>query len=727
MTAPRCVRVLLPLALPHPYTYGVPDDMDIELGNLVSVPLGSKHIIGCVWDRQAEELPATKLKMITSQVSGVTFPDDLRRFIDFVSYWTLSPHGLVLRLLLRTPSLLTPQPVRRAIQLGNATPTDYRLTPARQKILTLLEQAQDNRLERSQLLQQSGVSASVLDGLLTSGAVHALDLPPNLGGAPLTPNHHPPQLNPAQSIAAQTLRQRVQEKRFSTTLLQGVTGSGKTEVYCEAIAQALEQGQQVLVLLPEIALTTQFLERFTARFGARPTEWHSSLSAAKRPQIWQGVASGQVQVVVGARSGLFLPFCNLGLIVVDEEHDSSFKQEEGVRYHARDMAVMRGHLSGFAVVLASATPSLESWSNAQTGRYHLLELPTRFGRHEVPHLRAIDLKKDPPPKGRWLSPALQNAIEHTLARGEQALLFLNRRGYAPLTLCQACGHRFRCPSCAAWLTEHRQKARLQCHHCGHEEAMPQACPACGTSGKLMGIGPGVERIHEEAEQLFPTARTLILSSDMDRGMTQLRAQISAVERGDVDIIIGTQLVAKGHNFKNLTLVGIVDGDIGLGTGDPRAAERCFQMLHQVVGRAGRGDIAGQAFVQTHAPNHPVMAAILAGDARHFYSRESDERNLAVLPPFGRLTSLIISGEDAARTKALARALVKAAPHHPDISVLGPVEAPLALLRGRFRFRLLVKTARHIDMQKFLRQWMECAPKATQSMRIEIDVDPQNFA
>ncbi|GMA77401.1 hypothetical protein GCM10025880_38180 [Methylorubrum aminovorans] len=511
-----------------------------------------------------------------------------------------------------------------------------------------------------------------------------------------------------------------------TILLEGVTGSGKTEVYFEAVAECVRQGRQALVLMPEIALTAQFLDRFAGRFGVRPATWHSGIGGRRRERLRAGVAAGEVSVVVGARSALFLPFKTLGLIVVDEEHETAYKQEDGVHYHARDMAVVRGKIEGCPVVLASATPSIESRVNAQSGRYRHVVLPGRFGGRPLPDIAAIDMRLDKPERGRFLSPPMVNAVKSTLAAGDQALLFLNRRGYAPLTLCRACGHRYQCRNCSTWLVEHRFRRALVCHQCGYAERKPEACTECGAFDHLTPCGPGVERIAEEVTELFPEQRIVVLSSDFPGGAERLRQELETVAAGDCDIVIGTQLVAKGHNFPHLTLVGVLDADIGLTSGDPRAAERTFQLLQQVTGRAGRGERPGRALVQTYQPEHPVIAALLSGDADRFYEEEIWAREAAGLPPFGRLAALIVSGEEREKAEAHGQALARVADPPAGVSVLGPAEAPLALVRGRWRFRLLVKTERGIDVQSYLRDWLARGPKPRGNLKVAIDVDPQSF-
>jgi primosomal protein N' (replication factor Y) len=536
----------------------------------------------------------------------------------------------------------------------------------------------------------------------------------------------PSEFTPDQGGAAAALRATVANGGYSVTLIDGVTGSGKTEVYFEAVADTIRTGRQSLILMPEIALTAQFLDRFAARFGTRPAEWHSQLTPRRRARTWRAVADGEVSVVVGARSALFLPYADLGLIVVDEEHDPAYKQEDGVHYHARDMAVVRGHIAKIPVVLASATPSVETEVNARRGRYARLALPERFGGARLPSVEAIDLRAERPPTGRFISPTLAGAVKTALERKEQALLFLNRRGYAPLTLCRACGFRFACPNCDAWLVDHRFRKQLVCHHCGFAMPHPRECPHCHAVDSYVAVGPGVERLEEEVRALFPDARVLVLSSDLVASVERMREEFAEIAEGRFDIVIGTQLVAKGHHFPMLNLVGVIDADLGLANGDPRAAERTFQLLHQVVGRAGRDAGIGRGYLQTHQPEHPVMRALIAQDREAFYNAEIQARESAHYPPFGRLASLVVSGPDKHDTQSYARLLARVAPPHDEVRVLGPADAPLSLVRGRHRLRLLIKAPRGFDLSAYLREWLAAAPKAKGSIKLDIDVDPQSF-
>ena len=717
------VDVLVPVALDHTYSYRAPRELDLKPGDIVSVPLGARQVVGVVWADNVEIKPGlhNRMKDVELKLEYPPLKPELRKFVDWISEYTLSPRGMVLRMCLRMGEL---GPAREKIGVRLAGPAPKRMTTARGRVLRLL--ADGMLRSKSEAAHEAGVSAGVINGLVDEGALETVILPPEPVARQPDPDHAVPDFTDAQGRAADALRTSIGKGEFSVTLVDGVTGSGKTEVYFEAVAEAIRRKKQVLILMPEIALTAQFLDRFAARFGVRPAEWHSEIAPRKRARTWSAVAEGDVAVVVGARSALFLPYADLGLIVVDEEHDPAYKQEDGVRYNARDMAVVRARETKIPIVLASATPSVESEVNARRGRYTPLHLPERFGGQHLPSVEAIDLRREGPPRGRFVSPRLAEAVKIALERGEQALLFLNRRGFAPLTLCNACGHRMACPNCDAWLVDHRFKRRLVCHHCGYSMPPPEACPKCAATGSFVAVGPGVERLEQEAAELFPGARILVLSSDLVDTMERLRQELDDVAQGRFDIVVGTQLVAKGHHFPKLNLVGIVDADLGLANGDPRAAERTFQLLHQVVGRAGREEGRGYGYLQTHQPEHPVMRALISQDREAFYSAEIAVREATHYPPFGRLASLLVSGADKHATESFARKIAAVSPIHEDVRVLGPAEAPLAVVRGRYRFRLLVKSPRAFDLSAYLREWLAAVPKAKGTLKLEVDVDPQSF-
>jgi primosomal protein N' (replication factor Y) len=713
------VSILVPVAVERPYTYA--SDRPLQPGTIVAIPLGTRLTLGAVWPDPPDELPAKKLREVEAIYNAPPLPEALIRFVDWMADYTLSPRGMVLRMVLRSPDALEPEKPMVGVRLAGPPPD--RMTAARRRVLEVA--ADGLAWSKSGLAGAAGVSPGVVDGLLAQATLELVAMPARPIAADLDPDHARPELSAEQEQAASILRDAACDA-FSVSLLDGVTGSGKTEVYFEAVAETLRGGKQALILLPEIALTGAFLDRFAARFGSRPAEWHSEVSTRQRARVWRAVAAGEARAVVGARSALFLPFPDLGLIVVDEEHDPAYKQEDGVAYHARDMAVVRGSLSGFPVVLSSATPSVESRVNADRRRYRHILLPARYGVALKPEIAAIDLRAHPPERQRWLSPPLVAAVSETIAHGEQALLFLNRRGYAPLTLCRTCGHRFACPNCSAWLVEHRFRRLLVCHHCGHEAQRPDRCPNCDAEESLVACGPGVERLQEEVLERFPDARTLVMSSDMLGGVVRLRAELDAITKGDVDIVIGTQLVAKGHNFPGLALVGVVDADLGLQHGDPRAAERTWQLLTQVTGRAGRSGQMSRGLIQTYSPDHPAIRALVSGDREAFYAAEIDNRRRGGLPPFGRLASIIVSAAERPTALAHAQKMAMAAPLEEGVRLLGPAEAPFAVLRGRHRFRLLAQSQKASKLHDWLRSWLAKAPKPRGSVRVAIDIDPMSF-
>ena len=722
MSIKQTVSVLLPIPTDGPYSYGVPEGMQLSPGDYVQVPLGNREVAAVVWEKSDEQVDPKKLRDVISKFECPPLNEKMRRLVDWVANYTVSPPGMVLKMVLRVPAALEPEPPAQGLSFTQALPD--RMTSARRQVMEFSNHGL--AWTKSGLAHAAGVTPSVVDGLQKLGVLKTVLLPPR----PLLPEpdtkHGSIELTPTQRANADALSELVKTQEPGTVLLEGLTGSGKTEVYFEALATCFEMGKQALVLLPEIALTTSFLDRFEKRFGARPAEWHSELPPKTREKTWRQVATGELKVIAGARSALFLPFTDLGLIIVDEEHDLAYKQEDRVFYNARDMAVVRGQTGGFPVVLCSATPSIESRVNAQLERYSHLRLESRYGEAVLPDIEVVDMRKDAPTRGKFISPVITSEIEKTIGRGEQALLFLNRRGYAPLTLCRVCGHRFECKNCSAWLVEHRFRKILQCHHCGESQTTPEACPECGTLDHLVACGPGVERLGEEIVELFPDARTIVLSSDMVGGTKRMRLELDAIAKGEADIIIGTQLVAKGHNFPLMTMVGVIDADLGLSNGDPRAAERTFQLLHQVTGRAGRAGGKSLGLLQSYQPEHPVISAISAANPEAFYDREIQARQNASLPPFGRLVAIIISGQDRHQTENYARTLRHAAPVSGEIRILGPAEAPLALVRGRYRFRILVHASRSFALQNWLRDWFKKAPKPRGNIRVQTDVDPQSF-
>jgi primosomal protein N' (replication factor Y) (superfamily II helicase) len=717
------VRVILMTQVVGPFDYKLPDTMQAVPGSFVTVPLGPRKMLGVVWDDHVfdcETVDERRLRAVIEVADVPPILPGLRRLVDWVAEYYFSNHASVLRMVLSSSAALSAPGTVTEYRATGLIPN--RLTPLRAAALDQLSEAQGLARE---LAAEAGVSDAVIRGLIKVGAFEPVVISVDTPLPVPNPGFSAPQLNAQQAEAASAISAAVCAQKFDTFVLDGVTGSGKTETYFEAVAQALEIGKQVLVLLPEIALTQPFLSRFEARFGVEPATWHSGMRSSQRRRVWRAVANGSAKVVVGARSALFLPFANPGLIIVDEAHETSFKQEDGVRYHARDVAVMRGKFEGFPVVLASATPALESRHMVSIGRYKGLTISSRFGAAKMPNIQAIDLTIDQPEAQHWIAPTLLKAVQERTSRGEQSLLFLNRRGFAPLTLCRTCGHRFQCPNCTSWMVEHRLMRRLACHHCGHVMPPPNACPECEEEDSLVACGPGVERIADEVGRLLPDARTIIATSDTLWSPDKAAEFVARVEAGAVDIIIGTQLVTKGYHFPNLTLVGIIDADLGLEGGDLRAAERTFQQISQAAGRAGRAEKPGEVYIQTRNPAHPVITALVNGTRDDFYDAETAMRKSAGAPPFGRFAAIIVSSEDEREAIETARAIGAAAPSPDGMHIYGPAPAPLTMLRGRYRQRLLVHAQRSVELQTIMRQWLNTIewPK---SVRVGVDIDPYSF-
>lgn len=712
--------VMVPLPLPGPLDYT--STLPLKPGDMVAVTVSGKETPGVVWG-EGQGGAGKKLKPVLRVLDLPPMRDAMRRFIDRSARYTLTPPGLMMRQATRVQGLLEDERSRQVIVRGAADPAP--MTDARRRVLDTVVACPG--LSAAGLAREAGVSGGVVKGLVEAHALTLQSAPQDRPPPRLDPDHVSRVLNAEQQEACDAMAQSVAADRYDTLLLEGVTGSGKTETYLEATAACLRAGRQALILLPEIALTSDFIRRVRERFGAPPVEWHSAMTPVARRKAWKAVARGQAQIVAGARSALFLPFSDLALIVVDEEHDQGYKQEDVVLYQARDLAVLRAAEEKCTAVLASATPSLESWINAESGKYKPLELKERHGSAGMPFLSAIDLRADPPEKGTWLSPVLVDAARDAMARGEQALFFLNRRGYAPLTLCRKCGWRAGCAQCSAWLVEHKTRAALICHQCGFSQRFPPKCPDCGTLDSLVGCGPGVERIAEEVTARFPLARVETLSSDQSPDPKTLQDQIKRIAEGGADLIVGTQIVAKGHNFPNLTLVGVVDADLGLAGGDLRAAERTFQLLNQVAGRAGRAERPGRAMLQTSQPDHPVIKAILDEDAGRFRARLADERKQGRMPPYSRLVAVIVQGEDEEKVWITARTLAAEAGilTEAGVDVFGPAPAPFAMLRGKHRVRLLLRMARNVDHARLIPEWKAKA-KAPSGVRVIFDVDPYSF-
>lgn len=718
------VSVAVPLPLAKVYSYAVPDGMALQPGRYVSVPVGGRHVVGVVWDSPPDDVRADKIKAVIEAHDFPPMCKAHRAFIEAMAAYTLIPLGHVLKMALSAPGALEPPKPLKLYSAQDRLPGAIKTTEAQGKVLRVLEDGESYRA--SELAERAGTSTGVITGM---AAKHLIKLQERVPPPPCTrpdPEFASVALSDDQKNVVACLQDWMTSAGgYHAGLLDGVTGAGKTEVYFEAIAQALRNGKQALVLLPEIALSAAFLGRFEKRFGCRPALWHSNLTTAQRKRTWRGVASGETKVVIGARSALLLPYAELGVIIVDEEHDPAYKQEEGGIYHARDMAVLRAFKGGIPILMVSATPALETMVNAWNGKYQHFKLRARYGGALLPEISLIDLREDKLESQKFIASGLKTAMVETLRRGEQVLLFCNRRGYAPLTLCRTCGHRVECPRCTAWLVEHKRSGRLQCHHCGFSRSVPNHCPSCDDKNSMVACGPGVERIYAEAQELFPDASCVILASDLSETPEELKEQVRRIADGEVDIVIGTQIIAKGYHFPQLTCVGVVDADLGLTGGELRAAERTYQLLNQVSGRAGRGEKPGHVYLQTYMPDHRIMQALANGERDAFLEVEANEREIAHMPPYARLAGVIISGRDEGQVVETAKALGRAALHNDRVQTFGPAPAPMARLRGRFRYRLLVRADRDVNIQQTVANWV-AGVKPPSDVRIMIDIDPQSF-
>ena len=715
----RNAQILFPVNVPGAFDYAVPEHLNLSRGDFVFAPIGKQMKLGVVVGL-AEGEPGRELKEVADVKPARPLPEATLDFIDWVARYNVASPGQVLRMVLRSWKALDPSPVVTMYEPTGEAPLN--MTPARR---AALGEGGPFPARASEIASRAGISPGVVKGMVKAGLMRSDERPVDPPFGMPDPDRPGRKLTDGQRRAADDLVAQVRREAFSVSLLDGVTGSGKTEVYFEAVAEALRQGRQVLILVPEIALTQAGLSRFKARFGAEPVAWHSGITDMARRRAWREVAQGRARLVVGARSALFLPFAKLGLIVVDEEHDTSFKQEEGVVYNARDMAVVRGRVEDRPVILASATPSLESLQNARSGRYAHIVLPERPGAITLPDITLIDMKQDGPERGYYLSEPMVRAVAERMSRGEQSLLYMNRRGYAPLILCKACGERLRSPDTDSWLVEHRATGRAVCHLTGFSMRMPRECPKCGAPDGLHSIGPGVERIADEAQAHFPQARIEILSSDTTATPEDIKERLGRMERGEIDILVGTQMVVKGHNFPKLTFVGVVDGDLLMGGVDPRAGERTYQTLVQVAGRAGRATQPGEALIQTHHPNHEALQALVAGDREMFVGVEMAMRDMLGLPPFGRLAAIIVWGPDLKKTKDLAKTVVTKAPRADGVEILGPSEAPISRLRGLYRQRLFIRAEPGVNLSAYMAAW-RAKIRVPAKYKVQVDIDPQSF-
>ena len=710
------------------YDYRLTEPADI--GTFVRVHVMNRPCIGVIWGIGDSNLPAAKIKNISSVFSHKLNVSDLQ-WIGRMSEWTLIPMGMVLRLIVNIPDAFCP-PRMEPLYAYNSD-ASCRMTQNRQAVADAYSSNDNDAMTISDIQNIARVSNAVVRSMIKNETLIPVGEQPKQKNATLTTYNDCGniKLNNQQQAAADTIGQSVQAGGFSVHLLDGITGSGKTQVYFDSAWRAYSMGRSVLLMMPEIALTAQFMSRFKNRFGENPVVWHSNLTAARRREIWHGVLDGTIKMVVGTRSALFLPWQDLGLIVIDEEHDTSYKQEDMGNYHARDMAILRAKISGIPVVLASATPSAETLENVNLGKYQQLKLTSRFGGAQLPDISTIDLRENRPEsytvdeteQTGFLSQPLCNALAETLSAGHQAMLFINRRGFAPITQCKKCGWTSVCPECSVGMTYHKRIGKLLCHMCGRTMPMPKTCPDCGGDVSMRGVG--LEKIEQEVNVRFPNARTALVSSDIITSRQSLERLVNKIEQGEIDIIIGTQILAKGHHFPNLTLVGVIDADMGLFGTDFRAAEHTFQQLFQVAGRAGRGEYAGRVLLQTYQPEHPVLTAICASDRDSFMQTDMMGRKMANMPPYGQLIAVIVEGQRESALQSYCNALRDAIPNLKGAKIMGPITAQIYQIRNWYRMRFLVAGSRNANLQPVVLHWLESV-KQPVNIRVKIDVNPMNF-
>ncbi|HJD60330.1 MAG TPA: primosomal protein N' [Rickettsia endosymbiont of Omalisus fontisbellaquei] len=646
----RIAKILLPAAKLFPLDYLVPEDLELNIGDLVVVPFRNKELTGIIWEFTTVP-KAKKLKTVKEKVPlNLSLTSEVLELIKWMSGYYMSELGSIAKLVL---------------------PIDIAEKPIKVK-----EQKINNNFVLPDLSEEQKQAVIVL----------------NESNKPV--------------------------------IIKGVTGSGKTEIYFHLIADYLAKGKQVLVMLPEIALSTQIINRFIERFGFEPIVWNSSVTKAQKKMILRGILSDKVKVVIGARSSLFLPFKNLGLVVIDEEHDDSYKQDDGILYNARDTAIVRSKFDKAQIVLCSATPSIETMYNVEIGKYQLITLVNRYKNVDLPNIEMIDMTKEKLSKNSYLSKILIEAIKSNLDNKRQTLLFLNRRGYAPLMLCKACGHRFTCKFCSSWMVVHKATKKLECHHCGYQSKIFNSCPECLEDEALTICGPGIERIEEEVKALFPESKIAVISKDHAKNPEKIAQLLHQMENLEIDILIGTQIITKGYHFPNLTLVGVIDADLGSNNADLRASERTFQLLHQVGGRAGRGDSKGVVYLQSYYPDNIIFSYVKTGDEENFFANELEIRKSADMPPFSKMASVILSGSSESKILEIARDMVRIAPK-ANVKILGPASSLMSKLAGKYRYRILIIADKKFNLQKYLKFWLSLI-KIPSFCQIKIDIDPKSF-
>lgn len=727
------VKVLIPNVINTGYDYRL--TADASLGTFVRVLVMNRPYIGVVYGIGDSGLPENKIRNVSEVFSSGLSVNDLQ-WIKRMSDWTLMAPGAVLRLIVNVPDAFSKPKLEQLYVLKKDD--KIRMTDARQAVFDAFASNDNDAMSASDVQNIARVSSAVVKTMIKNGTLVPCDYRVKKSDEFIFQYQDTGsvQLNAEQAFAAEEIGKSIEKGGFSAFLLDGITGSGKTQVYFDSAWRAYKEGKSVLLMMPEIALTAQFMARYQKRFGAPPVVWHSNLTAARRREIWRGVLNGDIRMVVGTRSALFLPWQNLGLIVVDEEHDSSYKQEDMGIYHARDMAVLRAKIAGFPIVLASATPSAETLQNVSDGKYSLLRLTSRFGGASLPKIETIDVRQSKPEsyvvksdnkedvqQNGALSHDLCRAISETLEIGQQVMLFINRRGFAPIVQCKKCGWVATCPDCSVGMTYHKRLNKLLCHMCGRTAPLPDKCPECGDTVSMRGVG--LEKIQEEVNIKFPKAKTALVSSDTMLSRQALERLVDKMESGEIDVVIGTQILAKGHHFPNLTLVGVVEADAGLYGTDFRAAEHTFQQLFQVAGRAGRGEFPGRVLLQTYQPDNPVLKAICAGNRDEFMAGDMASRKSAKMPPFGQLIAVIVEAQKESVLNKFCKELADCAPSANGAKIMGPIAAQVYQIRNWYRMRFLITGDVKSNLQSLAKYWLSKV-KVPANVRVKVDVGPQNF-
>lgn len=702
--------------------YSTLDD-SVEIGSLVEVPLGSKVVIGVVWSAGNTKFDHSRLKQIIGTINNIKLEPEFISFLKKAHAYTLSPLQSFLKMAVQSLNFHKDQKVAISYKLNNSD--HFQITQRQKELVTYIKEQPQSIAQYTKIKKDLGISFSVIKSLEKKGVLSKFI--ENKYNQERIFNE-PIILNSEQRRAVSQLRISYVKNEFRTWLLFGITGSGKTEVYLNLASERIEKGEQVLILLPEISLTVDFHQRIMKRYGALSGEWHSQLNLNERRRVFKNVVNGHIKLVVGARSALFLPFKNLSLIIVDEEHDASYKQEETPIYNARDLAVLRASTLKSQIILSSATPSIETWHNCRLGKYHKVDLLKRFGEVYEPRVTLIDMNVEETPKNSWISVPMIEQIKISLEKKEQVLIFLNRRGYAPIVFCTACRISLECKNCSTKLVYHKKKNCYLCHICGYKVPEITECVKCKSADNFIPIGPGVERIRDEISKLFPDALSKIFSSDSFLKGEKNVEDMDKIKSGEIDIIIGTQLISKGYNFPHLKLVAVIDADMGLNSGDHRVMEKSYQVIKQVVGRAGRYASDGKALIQTWMPRHPVLQALLEDQGEKFLNAELEQRIEANFPPHGKLISLILSGKNESTLMDFGIKLKNQfySLNLQDFEIFGPAVAPISRIKNKTRVRLLIKSNKMTKISQIeVRDWLKNI-LVPNNVYFSVDIDPYNF-